>query len=293
MRRMTILLLVTLSLLLVSCTDNLPSTPPAPGETKGTAIAGQAFTQELAGQYAEPTTFAINKDLFVVDEILTATVSEELIFKKGYFFNKLGNWQEFNFIPGQGAQIISQDWISNTAEVSITLISNDFAEGGENYILAYACTNNNGWDCHNNLWMAHQFEISYNQGCQSNADCPGQICIAGQCINLPSQPQLPSEPVLLEVTIPLGSSVPGCEETDECFIPDEITIGMGDELTWQNDDSASHTVTSGSPEKGPDGKFDSGLFASGTSFAHIFSDAGTFEYFCMVHPWMKGIVQVS
>jgi len=108
-----------------------------------------------------------------------------------------------------------------------------------------------------------------------------------------AEPPIPSTPVVVEVTVPSGSGVPGCDETNECFIPYEVSIGVGDELSWYNDDTAAHTVTSGSPSDGPDGMFDSGIFMAETTFSHTFDEAGTFDYFCMVHPWMKGIVQVS
>ena len=96
------------------------------------------------------------------------------------------------------------------------------------------------------------------------------------------------------VTNAVGSSIPGCEETDLCFIPSTVTIDVGGEVTWENVDNAAHTVTSGSPSDGPDGTFDSNLImAGGATFSHTFADAGTFTYFCMVHPWMQGTVIVS
>ena len=95
------------------------------------------------------------------------------------------------------------------------------------------------------------------------------------------------------VSTPQGTSVPGCEATNECYIPYEITINVGEEVTWSNDDSAAHTVTAGSAADGPSGAFDSSLFMAGTTFSHTFEEAGTFPYFCMVHPWMEGIVNVG
>ena len=94
---------------------------------------------------------------------------------------------------------------------------------------------------------------------------------------------------------PLGSSVPGCEETDEgCFIPSTVTIDMGGEVTWVNDDAAAHTVTSGVlTDGGPDGVFDSGLLSPETSFSHKFEEVGEYPYFCLVHPWMEGLVIVQ
>ena len=91
----------------------------------------------------------------------------------------------------------------------------------------------------------------------------------------------------------VGSSVPGCENTNSCFIPSSVIIEEGDTVTWTNPDSAAHTVTSGTSEGGPDGAFDSSMLMSGTTYSVTFPYAGTYEYFCMVHPWMKGIVQVS
>jgi len=103
-----------------------------------------------------------------------------------------------------------------------------------------------------------------------------------------------SEPVMsAEVSIPSGSSVPGCEETNECFIPAEVTISVGGTVTWTNDDTAAHTVTSGTATDGPDGIFDSSIFMAGKTFEHTFDEAGEYDYFCIVHPWMTGKVVVE
>ncbi len=100
-------------------------------------------------------------------------------------------------------------------------------------------------------------------------------------------------PEIIEVNVPEGSGVPGCEETNECYIPYEIVVAVGAQVIWNNVDTAAHTVTSGNPADGADGKFDSSIFMSGTTFSNTFDEVGEYEYFCMVHPWMKGIVQVS
>ena len=92
------------------------------------------------------------------------------------------------------------------------------------------------------------------------------------------------------ISIASGSSVPGCEETKECYLPYTVTIDPGGEVTWSNDDSAAHTVTSGTAKDGPDGNFDSSLFMAGTTFSHTFDTLGNYPYFCMVHPWMVGSV---
>ena len=96
------------------------------------------------------------------------------------------------------------------------------------------------------------------------------------------------------VSIASGSSVPGCEETKECYVPYTVTIDPGGEVTWSNDDSAAHTVTSGTAKDGPDGNFDSSLFMAGTTFSvDTLDEEGTYPYFCMVHPWMTGEVIVE
>ncbi len=100
-------------------------------------------------------------------------------------------------------------------------------------------------------------------------------------------------PVTHNVDTPLGTSVPGCEETNSCFSPADITINAGDTVEWFNVDTAAHTVTSGSPADGPSGVFDSSLLMADASYAFTFEDTGSYDYFCMVHPWMIGSVTVN
>ena len=111
-------------------------------------------------------------------------------------------------------------------------------------------------------------------------------------IEAPPERSEPSPDHVLVSATP-GSSVPGCEDTNECFIPSEARVSVGGTVTWSNDDTAAHTVTSGSAVDGPDGNFDSSLFMAGSTFRHTFNTVGTFPYFCMVHPWMQGIVIVG
>ncbi len=101
------------------------------------------------------------------------------------------------------------------------------------------------------------------------------------------------EPQTVDVSIPTGTSSPGCEETNECYLPDSVSIKAGDTVIWANDDTAAHTVTSGSPSEGPSGIFDSSLVIAGDSFEVTFDNSGSYDYFCIVHPWMTGSIQVS
>jgi len=107
------------------------------------------------------------------------------------------------------------------------------------------------------------------------------------------EPSAMTGPVTVEVSIPSGTSVPGCEETNECYIPKTVSINAGDTVSWSNDDTAAHTVTGGSAADGPSGMFDSSLLIAGGTFEQTFDASGTLDYYCMVHPWMTGSIQVS
>ena len=89
-----------------------------------------------------------------------------------------------------------------------------------------------------------------------------------------------------------GSGAPGCEAT-ECYTPSTVTIAAGGTVTFSNTDTAPHTSTSGSAADGPDGVFDTSLIMANASYSVTLSDAGTYTYFCMVHPWMEGTIIVE
>ena len=95
------------------------------------------------------------------------------------------------------------------------------------------------------------------------------------------------------VSIPEGSGAPGCEETDECYIPATLNISAGTTVIWENNDAAAHLATSGTPDGGPDGVFDSGMIMGGATYEYEFSETGEFIYYCLVHPWMVGTVVVE
>ncbi|WP_182130117.1 plastocyanin/azurin family copper-binding protein [Nitrosopumilus sp. b3] len=88
---------------------------------------------------------------------------------------------------------------------------------------------------------------------------------------------------------------PGASEISSSnhFIPQEISIKPGDLVEWGNSDRETHTVTSGSLETGIDGKFTS-ILDEGKKFVRLFTqdELGEFKYFCTIHPWMTGIINV-
>jgi len=100
-------------------------------------------------------------------------------------------------------------------------------------------------------------------------------------------------PKTVIVDIPIGTAVPGCETTNACFSPAMVSINAGDTVEWANIDTAAHTVTGGSPAMGPSGVFDSSLLMASANYAFTFDEAGSYDYFCMVHPWMVGSVSVN
>ena len=106
------------------------------------------------------------------------------------------------------------------------------------------------------------------------------------------------------VTIPTGvGATPDaldCEDTNTCWKPYEVTIDVGGEVTWTNDDTTIHNVYAGNPNVDAhivgdlvENGFQSEFLNPGDIWSHTFDVAGEYPYFCSVHVWMKGIVQVQ
>ncbi len=100
-----------------------------------------------------------------------------------------------------------------------------------------------------------------------------------------------------EINIPTGAASPDApyfwQSEKDGKTDGTISVGILDIVIWENADTAAHTVTSGAPETGSDGLFDSNLFAPGKTFQYQFTEVGNYEYFCLVHPWMTGMVTVT
>lgn len=98
------------------------------------------------------------------------------------------------------------------------------------------------------------------------------------------------------INIPLGASDPDTPyfwyEQTTGVTTGEITILLGNSVTWINDDSAFHTITSVTQSGEEDGIFDSRFFSTDESYTRQFTDEGDFNYYCTLHPWMTGIVIV-
>jgi LPXTG-motif cell wall-anchored protein len=74
---------------------------------------------------------------------------------------------------------------------------------------------------------------------------------------------------------------------DFAFSPKSVAINVGDTVTWRNTDDVAHSATA------EDGSFDTGTFGNGKSRSETFDTAGTFQYICTPHPFMKGTVTVN
>ncbi len=71
------------------------------------------------------------------------------------------------------------------------------------------------------------------------------------------------------------------------FAPPSMTVSTGNTVTWTNDDTLPHTVTA------LDGLFDSGILDPGGTFSWTFTDPGSIDYHCQLHPTMQGTVVVA
>jgi plastocyanin len=89
---------------------------------------------------------------------------------------------------------------------------------------------------------------------------------------------IPSNSTVVKIVANAGSN---------SFSPNPVEVKVGETVTWINDDSGRHTLTS------KDGIFNSGIMGKGQSFSFTFNKAGEYPYFCSPHPNMVGTVVVT
>jgi plastocyanin len=103
--------------------------------------------------------------------------------------------------------------------------------------------------------------------------------------------QIPANAVTIHIL--QGAAVQGSPN----FQPDKDKASGGSTVVWINDDTASHTVTSGTGPQDPNAgkQFDSGMIAPGAHYSIAASKIGSGEhpYFCQIHPFMKGSITIS
>jgi len=97
-------------------------------------------------------------------------------------------------------------------------------------------------------------------------------------------------------TGPVPLSAPGCEDTDECYTPTNVSINAGETIIMTNTDTVGiHTFTSGTVDgfaPSPDDIFDSGMLSADESFEWIPDTPGEYPYYCILHVWMQGTITV-
>jgi plastocyanin len=107
----------------------------------------------------------------------------------------------------------------------------------------------------------------------------------------------------LALAVPIAGLAAGPDDVsiiDKTFVPPDLTVHVGDTVTWSVTQAIAepHSVTSGTDASDPNNAklFDSGinLRNNGDHFSYTFTTAGTFPYYCQVHPTvMKGTITVE
>ena len=100
------------------------------------------------------------------------------------------------------------------------------------------------------------------------------------------------EEVDATITIPVKAARPACGPHPECYIPSYYVAKVDEPVIWLNEDSAFHSVTSGSYEE-PTDLFDSGHMDPYGIFTYTFEEPGMYPYFCTLHPWMAGNIKAE
>lgn len=95
-------------------------------------------------------------------------------------------------------------------------------------------------------------------------------------------------PVPTDNQAPVGTNQVNIQNL--AYSPANITVNSGSTVTWTNNDSVDHTVTS---QAGENYSFDSGIISPDGTYQYTFDNVGTYSYYCTVHPYMTGTVIVQ
>ena len=113
-----------------------------------------------------------------------------------------------------------------------------------------------------------------------------------------------AHPALLLLLAPVLLAACGDDDTDVAeaepgptvtmeqsrYAPDTVEIAPGTEVTFENLDPFAHTVTSA---EGSTLEFDSGDLGQDETYVQTFDEAGTYGYFCEIHPTMRAEIVVG
>ena len=199
------------------------------------------------------------------------------------------------------------DSVTNTQKESIQKLVNAVTSsvGQDNVTILVGQTNlstftSNGNPINSSTFSAYT-TIPIKIDSDHFSDVASSLVNAGFKMDSISVNQVPTNPGMklpnATITITSGSGASAnsdCVSANDCFSPNPISITGGTLVIWNNSDSVSHTVTSGRPSDTQTGSvFDSGLVKPGQSYQRIFQNAGTYDYFCVVHPWMVGQISIT
>jgi plastocyanin len=173
-----------------------------------------------------------------------------------------------------------------------------------------------------NVWTNFQIKLCYIRGVQAARNHTAGISMVAfivavtvslayyQYVYVPEAnmtPYVPKEVRNPEQTTPITIvKDAGLESNPKNFVPNDVraVLGLSNKVTWTNQDSNFHTVTTDDGENYVDainGKFDSqahlddttnGFIAPGSSWSFTFTKAGDYHYHCVPHPFMQGVVHV-
>lgn len=96
-----------------------------------------------------------------------------------------------------------------------------------------------------------------------------------------------------QVTIDKELNIESCTQTNSCYLPQVLVVDCYSKVTWQNNDTNSHLIVSGSQDRGPDGWFASSILNPGEIYSHVFGRPGIYRYYDPMHSWAEGVIIVK
>jgi plastocyanin len=123
---------------------------------------------------------------------------------------------------------------------------------------------------------------TYAYFCALHPSMQGSVTVA--------DPAAAGSPAPVEPAEPPTDGLPALEVaaaiSGNAFVPADLEVSAGATVTWTSEDAVPHTVTA------VDGTFASGVLAEADAFTHTFETPGPYDYFCAIHPDMRGRVTV-
>lgn len=133
-------------------------------------------------------------------------------------------------------------------------------------------------------------------GCSSPPSVKAPSVTFGPASTTPGMPGMGGMPPMSNMPAgpaapPTGSAAPAGANAvyidNFAFAPAKLTVSAGSTVTWTNRDEEPHTVVAN------DGSFHSPGMGSQATFSFTFAKAGTFDYVCSIHPFMRATVVVT